>query len=241
MRKSTKFFCWTALILAVLATTWTACSKAGSTVTTSSVTYLSVIHGAPYTGAAAIYLNDTLITQSAGIGTGAFSPKYGTIRPGSYAVKFENATTDSILDQLSASPYDTLNFYTLLLYNNAGGGAAHALKIFDDFSTVTSTNAYYRFFNLAPDYPQVNLYLNGNQVQNNRATADNAVLNSFNAFQPLSPGSYTITIKDAATDSVIATSPGINLTAGNAYTVWVSGLKSVNNTKMSVNVLQASY
>ena len=246
MRKSTRFFCLTTVCLAILAFTWTSCSKAGSTTTTTSVTYLSVIHGAPYTPAATVYLNDTLITQSIGIATGAYSPKYGTIRPGSYTAKFKKAGTDSLLDQLAVSPYDTLNFYTLMLYNTVTGGVgtastAHALKIYDDFSGVTSSNVYYRFFDLTPDYSRVNLYLNGNLIQSNRTPADNAVDNGFNAFQPITPASYTITVKDATTDSVIATSPSVSLQAGNAYTIWVGGLKSVNNTQMSISVLQAAY
>ncbi|GGA87416.1 DUF4397 domain-containing protein [Puia dinghuensis] len=223
------------------------CSKAGSTTTTSAVTYLAVIHGAPYTSAATIYLNDTLITQTTGIATGAFSPKYGTIRPGSYAVKFKKAGTDSILDQLVSSSYDTLNFYTLLLYNsfNSGasvtGGTAHVLKIWDDFSSVTSANAYYRFFNLAPDYPQVSVYFNGLLTQSNRTPADNAANDGFNKFQPMTAANYTITVKNAVTDSVIATSPTVSLQAGNAYTIWLSGIKSSNNSGMSINVLQAQY
>jgi hypothetical protein len=204
----------------------------------SAVTYLSVIHGAPYTGAATVYLNDTLITQSAGINTGSFSPKYGTIRPGTYAAKFKKAGTDSVLDQLTASRYDTLGFYTLLLYNSADK-AAHVLKITDDYSGVGNLNAYYRFFNLAPDYPSVNVYFNGNLVQQARGQADNAYNNSLNGFQGIQAGSYVITVKDAATDSVIVTSPAWNLVAGNPFTVWITGLKS--NKTLSINILQAQY
>lgn len=246
MRKSTNFFGWTAIFLAILAVAGDSCTKATSNVKTSAVTYLSVIHGAPYTSAVTVYLNDTLITQTTGIPTGAFSPKYGTIRPGFYGAKFKKAGTDSVLDLLSTSSYDTLNFYTLLLYNKAGSTAAHVLKIFDNFSTVTAANAYYRFFNLAPDFPKVNLYLNGSLVQSNRLTADNAVDSVYSSFRSLSPATYNISVRNAETDSVIATASGISLTAGNAYTIWVSGLKSPNNSPtsnnpISVNVLQAAY
>jgi len=140
---------WTSLCLAFLALAGSGCSKAGSTTTVSAVTYLSIIQGAPISGGANVYLNDTLITPSA-FNPGTFSPKYGTIRPGSYTVKFKKSGTDSLFDQLVPSTYDTLNFYTLLLYNNTADKAAHALKIFDDFSSISNNNAYYRFFNLAP-------------------------------------------------------------------------------------------
>jgi hypothetical protein len=230
---------WTSLCLAILALVGTGCSKAGSTSTVSSVTYLSVIHGAPFSSAANVYLNDTLITPTA-IGTGAFSPKYGTIRPGSYGVKFKKSGYDSLFDQLVSSSFDTLNFYTLLLYNDAGGKAAHLLKIFDDFSGVSNNNnAYYRFFHLAPDWGSVNVTIGGSVVQSNRTPADNAVLSQFNAFQPIAAGGTVIKVTDAKTDSVLVVSGTINMGSGNPYTIWITGTRAQNN--LSINVLPAQY
>jgi len=229
------------LSVVILAFTLSGCSKAGSTTTVSSVTYLTLIHGAPYSPAASVYLNDTLITQSTGIATGAFSPRYGTIKPGAYTAKFKKAGTDSLFDQLLATTYDTLNFYTLLLYNDPGGKVAHALKIFDNYANVANNNnTYYRFFHLAPDYPRVNLYFNDNLVQPNRTPADNATNTDFNSFNAIAAANYVITVKDAATDSVIATTTqAVSLQAGNPYTIWVSGLKS--NKSAIISILQAQY
>jgi len=225
--------------LTVLVFTGSGCSKAGSTTTTSAVTYLSIIQGAPFSSAANVYLNDTLITNSA-FNPGTFSPKYGTIRPGNYSVKFKKAGTDSLFDQLVSSPYDTLNFYTLLLYNDATGKAAHALKIFDDFSSIANNNnAYYRFFNLAPDWPKVNFYIGGTLVQSNRTPADNAGNNSLNAFNAVAAGPIVLSVKDATTDSVLVTSPSLNMASGTPYTIWITGTKAQNN--LSINVLQAQY
>lgn len=228
---------WTSLCLAFFAVAGSGCSKAGST-TTSAVTYLSIIQGAPYTSAANVYLNDTLITNNA-FNPGTFSPKYGTIRPGSYSVKFKKAGTDSLFDQLVSSPFDTLNFYTLLLYNDANK-IAHALKIFDDFSTVANNSyAYYRFFNLAPDWPKVNFYIGGNLAQANRTPADNAVSNSLNNFNAIAAGPVVLSVKDATTDSVLVTSPSLTLASGTPYTVWITGTKVQKN--LSISVLQAQY
>jgi len=232
--------CWSTLFLAVLAVVGSGCSKAGSTTSSvSAVTYLSVIHGAPYSGPVTIYLNDTLVTPTA-INTGVFSPKYGTIRPGTYTTKFKKATNDSLLDQLAASKYDTLNFYTLLLYNDPGGKAAHCLKIVDDYSGVANTGyTYYRFFHLAPDFPKVNLYFDGGLMQQNRTPADNALNTNLDAFQQTQAGSYTVTVKDATTDSVVAKSNPLTFASGYPYTIWVTGTKAQNN--LSINVLQAQY
>ena len=230
---------WASLCLAFLALAGTGCSKAGSTTTTSAVTYLSIIQGAPFSSAANVYLNDTLITNSA-FNPGTFSPKYGTIRPGNYSVKFKKAGTDSIFDQLVSSTYDTLNFYTLLLYNDGLSTAAHALKIFDDFSGVANNNnAYYRFFNLAPDWPKVNFYLGSTLVQSNRTPADNAGNNSLNAFTAVASGPTVLSVKDATTDSVLVTSPSVTLASGTPYTIWITGTKAQNN--LSINVLQAQF
>lgn len=232
--------CWSTLCLAILAIAGSGCSKASSTTSSvSAVTYLSVIHGAPYSGAVTIYLNDTLVTPTA-INTGVFSPKYGTIRPGVYTTKFKKIASDSVLDQLPASKYDTLNFYTLLLYNDPGGKAAHCLKIMDDYSGVTTGSyAYYRFFDLAPDFAKVNLYFSGGLMQQNRTPADNALNTNLNSFSQTQAGSYTLTVKDATTDSVIAKSNPLNFNAGYPYTIWVTGTKAQNN--LSINVLQAQY
>jgi hypothetical protein len=214
------------------------CSKAGSTTTVSAVTYLTIIQGAPFSSAANVYLNDTLITPNA-FNPGTFSPKYGTIRPGSYAVKFKKSGTDSLFDQLASSPYDTLGFYTLLLYNNPTDKSAHALKIFDDFSGVSNNNTYYRFFNLAPDWPKVNFYIGSVLVQSNRTPADNTINNQLNTFNAVAAGPTVLTIKDANTDSVLVTSPSLTLASGTPYTIWITGTKAQNN--LSISVLQAQY
>jgi hypothetical protein len=239
--KRMRTFGWATLCFAISAFIWTGCTKAGSSSTTvSTVTYLSVIHGAPYTPAATVYLNDTLVTQTTGVATGAYSPKYGTIRPGNYGVKWKKAGSDSLLDQLSASKYDTLNFYTLLLYNDPQTKAAHALKIFDDYSGVSNNNnAYYRFFNLSPEYPAVNVYLNGVLSQSSRHPADNATSDLLNQFQPVQAGAYVVKVTDAKNDSLIVQTGTVNLLSGNPYTIWVTGVPSQKN--MSINVFQAQF
>ena len=229
---------WSSLCLLFLVVAGSGCSKAGST-TASAVTYLSIIQGAPYSSPANVFLNDTLITNNA-FSPGTFSPKYGTIRPGKYAVQFKKSGTDSLLDQLTASSYDTLNFYTLLLYNNSIDKNAHALKIFDDFSAVSSnSNTYYRFFNLAPDWPRVNFYIGGTLAQSNRTPADNAGNNQLNTFSAFASGPAVLTVRDANTDSVLVTSPSLNLLPGTPYTIWITGTKAQNN--LSINLLQAQY
>jgi hypothetical protein len=241
MRKSTRNFLSAASFLVILSSLEMSCSKTGSAMSTTPVTYLTLINEATYTGAASVYLNDTLATPSSGIAAGTFSTKYGTILPGYYNVKFTTATTDSVLSAIPSSDYDTLNFYTLILYNTAGGATAQSAKIYDNFSTLSSIDANYRFFNLSPDEPKVDLYLNNTIVSSNRLTADNVTTNLYNSFQPTPQGSYLITIKVAGKDSVIATGSNVAMTNGNAYTIFLSGNIGSSSTPLQVNVLQASY
>lgn len=235
MRNSKKQLFWVAA-LGVLGAGWAACTKTGSSFTTTPVTYVSILNQAPYGPTADVYLNDTLATGTSGVGSGTFSSRYGSIRPGDYQVKFKKNGKDSLLDALPTSRFDTLNFYTLVLYNNPDH-TVKALKIHDDFSQISQTSANYRFFNLSPDAANVDLFVNEVAVQTGRGPADNVIYDSFNAFSSTAPGTYTIKVKAAGKDSVLATLPNATMVGGNVYTIFLSGVTK----NMSINVLQASY
>jgi hypothetical protein len=242
MRKKAGKFYRQAALWAFLATAFAGCVKNGATITTNAVTYLSVIHGAPYAGLANVYLNDTLVTSQSGITPGTYSHKYGTIRPGSYDVKFEETGADSILAEIPTSAFDTLAFYTLLLYNNAGGGPSYAAKILDDFSQVANNGStYVRFWNLCPDVPSVDLYFDSLQVQSGRGTADNITNTLYNQFQQAAPGTYDLTVRIAQTDTVVVTSLNVKLLGGNAYTIFATENRGTTPVTFELNVLQAAY
>lgn len=239
MSKILKQFLWASTI-GLIATGMTGCVKSSSPVTVSPVSYVSVMNEAPYGVPVDIYFNGTLVSPTGGIAPGRYSSAYGSLKPGSYTVAFKKAGTDSIVYQLPASNYDTSAFYTLILYNvNADSTAMQAAKIEDDFSQVTTSEAYYRFFNLSPDAPSANLSFNNQLAQNNRTPADNILTNTaYDTFLPLAGGTYTIQVQNAATDSLLASSPQLALHSGDVYTIFLSGtIKS----GLSLNVLQAVY
>jgi hypothetical protein len=242
MNKSFQQFAPLAIVfLFVLFIGGSGCSKPGSSLSVNPVSYLSIINEATYTGTAQVYFDNTLITVQQGISAGTYSTQYGTIKPGTYDIKFVNATVDTVMGSIPGATFDTLNFYTLILYNPAGGGSAsQAAKIWDDFSTISTVSTNYRFFNFCPDYPGVDLYLNNNLVQSGRTTADNVANQTLNSFQAINPGSYTVTVKKAGTDSVIATTTGA-LLQGNAYTLFLGGNIKSTYTPVQISVLQASY
>ncbi len=223
----------TAMLLAMVS----GCSKAS--VKPSIATNLSVMNLAPSVPATTIYLNDTLATADTGIATGQFSTAYAPLGPRSYDIKFKDPKTDSLIYDLASSDYAAGSYYTIILYNNPGSTAAQATKILDDFSTASASWANYRFFNMCPGYPHVDFYMNGVNVQSNRGTADNVTNTTYNSFQNMTPTDYNLEVKVAGTDSLIASSTGVNLAAGGVYTIFFSGQKGSGSNPLTITALAA--
>ncbi|HET6254845.1 MAG TPA: DUF4397 domain-containing protein [Puia sp.] len=223
----------------VFVLTGAGCVKSSPGVTVTPVCYVSVMNEAPYGTATDIYFNGTQVSANGGIPPETFSAQYGSVKPGTYTVDFKKTGTDSLLYDLPAVSYDTSNFYTLIFYNTAPKSpAVSAARILDDFSSVTATNAYYRFFNLSPDMPSVNLYLNGSIAQINRTPADNIANLTYDEFTPVNPTVYSIQAKDVNTDSVLASLNSTPFAAGSVYTIILEGTSAGGVT---LTVLPAQY
>jgi hypothetical protein len=221
------------------------CTKSGATVASGAniATYVTVMNLAPYAPTVDIYLNDTLVSPPTGVPPGKYSTQYGQLKPGVYDVKFKKYSTDSLISEIPASSFDATNFYTLVLYNTQpGGGAAGAFKIHDDFSKVSPASANYRFLNLSPDAPAVDLYFDSTVSQSGQAPTNSNASNlvSTTTFQPIAPATYTLQIKATGTDSVLASLNNVILKAGNVYTIFLAGKDRYYNS-LSINVLTAVY
>jgi len=215
------------------------CMKTGSSSQNSNnVSFVTLMHMAPYSSSTEVYFNGDKKTSA--IAAGTFSTSYGQVTPGSYAVTFKVAGKDSVLSSIPSDTYDSLGFYTLVLFNRADSSIG-SIKIDDDFSNLSLSNANYRFFNYCPDAPSVDLVLNSSTVQSGRHTADNEYGSYYNAFQSITTGGYSVTVKKSGTDSVIATLPSVTLQAGAVYTIFLAGKKGSSTNPISVNVLQAAY
>jgi hypothetical protein len=229
------------LVVALVVGTLASCMKTGTGNNSNSnnVSFITLMHMAPYSPSMEVYFNG--IKQTSAIPAGTFSTSYGKVTPGDYEIKFQVAGSDSVLSVLSASPFDSLGFYTLILFNKVDSSVG-SMKIVDDYSSLSLTAANYRFFNLSPDAPTVDLAMNSSLAQTGRGLADNYYGGSyFNSFQPVAAGSYSLQAKKAGTDSVVATSNSVNLQAGAAYTIFLSGKKNSSTNPITLNVLQAAY
>jgi Domain of unknown function (DUF4397) len=232
-----------ALLLAFAMCGWAGCTKMSANSATpgasNEVTYLVLMNLAPYSPSTEIYLND--VKATAAVAPGSYSTSYATLKPATYDVKFKVAGGDSIRSEIPTSPYDSLKFYTLILYNDGINGPTKSLKIFDDYSAVTANSAYYRFFHLCPEAPQVDLYMNGNLVLPARTTTDVITNTSYTQFSTLTAGSYNVSVKKAGTDSVLYALPNSSFLPGNAYTIFLSGSAANATDPIGLTILKAAY
>jgi len=227
-------FYWCSIILLILFT-GSGCTKPGVTTSQTQVAYVSIMNLAAYGSPVDIFFNGNLVSPAGGIAPGQVSTQYGQLKPGSYTIDFKKTGTDSLLYELPASQFDTTTFYTLILYNTmAGSTAVSAVRILDNFSQVNGTSSYYRFFDMTPDAPNVNLYLDGSIAQTNRMPADNVNDQSYQQFLGISPGDHTLQVQNAATDSVLGTQNNYPFAAGYVYTVYLTGASSKG---LTLNVL----
>jgi Domain of unknown function (DUF4397) len=232
------------LVLAMAICGWAGCSKMSTNTAPSNneVTYLTLMNLAPYSPPTEIYLND--IKSTSAVAPGNYSTAYARLQPETYDVKFKVAGGDSLLSEIQPSAYDSLNFYTAILYNDGVNGAAKSVKIFDDYSAVTANSSYYRFFQMCPEVPAADLYLNGTLVQPGRMPADIINNTSYTEFQTLTAGSYNVSVKKAGTDSVLYSLSNAPFLPGNAYTIFLSGTAGTggNTTDpIGLSILKAAY
>src|SRR5882724_8993379 len=82
--------------------TMAGCMKTGTSSSNSNnVSFITLMHMAPYSSSMEVYFNGT--KQTSAIGAGAFSTSYGKVSPGAYDVKFKVAGSDSVLSALPST------------------------------------------------------------------------------------------------------------------------------------------
>jgi hypothetical protein len=209
-------------VLAFVSVALNGCIKNTASSTAAPKTYISLLHLAPWAPAVEVYFNDK--QASSAINAGTVASSYSALDPGVYAIGFKKAGSDSVVASLSTSLYDSSEYSTLLLYNldSTHVGAA---KIADDYSMLTTDKSFFRFFHLAPELDDVDLYFDNTLVSSGRSYADNVSVSYYNQFSAFTPGTVNLTVKKAGADSVIATLGSVNLSPFNAFTIYLRGKK----------------
>jgi hypothetical protein len=202
--------------------------------------FISLLHLAPSGPSLEVYLNDN--KSSAAILPGAISSAYSAITPGMFTIALKKAGSDSVVASLPALVYDSLQFYTLLIYNDQPT-TVKAVRIFDDFSVISGNSAYYRFFQMSPNLGMdVDLYMDNVKIESSRQYADNVTMDFYNEFFPKEAGNHSFQVRKAGTDSLIVQS-NTTLTERNAFTIILKGMAPTSPATtgtLQLTVLQAA-
>jgi len=242
MRKAKLQAIYLMIFFISLGSGFTSCTKVGASgVNTSgpAFSYITTMNLAPYGDSAYVYFGGNEYPGGA-IPVGSYSTSYFKVASGSFDVEFKTPSSDSLLAEIPSSPFDSLGFYTLIVYNDSSNGIAKAAKITDNFSNVTNDSAYIRFFNLSPDMPSVDLYINSTKVQSARTPADNILNTFYNNFQAIPNGYYTIEAKQAGTNIVVGTVLNGSLLNGQVYTIFLEELHGNSGNSFGLSILQFS-
>lgn len=216
------------------------CLKETASTTPTPKTYMSLMHLAPRAPAIQVFFNGSSDAASGSIASGTVASAYSPLDVGAYGISFKKAGSDSVVASLSTALYDSLEYYTLLLYNidSTHVGAA---RIRDDYSVLTADRAYYRFFHMSPDIGPVDVYFDNSMIDVGRQHADNTQGDYYNQYTATTPNTYNITVKKSGSDSVIAQNNAVFLAQGQAYTIYLKGIKGgAGNNQISLGVLQAA-
>ena len=233
------------LSMALVATAFllSGCLKSSDTTTpTPPKAYVSIMHLAPTGPSLDVFFSGTTDKKVSNepFAPGNVTSIYNAIDKGAFAVKFKKAGSDSIVAEVPLAQYDSLNFYTIFVYNTQSGGAVSAIRIRDDFSQLTPNKPYYRFFHASPNTAAVDLYIDNVKIQSGRMHADNVSHETLNRFQETNPGIHSVQVKLAGTDTAIATLNTVDLLDGNVYTFYLRGLDGGTGTsQLSIGVLRA--
>ncbi len=221
----------------------TGCLKKSDVAYDEVKTYLSIMHLASSAPAAEVYINNNRETNS--LNPGSVFQYYAGTSPGQLEIKFKKASTDSLIAAMPVTYYDSLRFYSIILFNDPQNTrAVRAIRIEDDFSGVKADQTSLRFLNMSPDIASVSFSINDELVSADRMNADIANNAYLRSFQNYLPGNYTIRAKLAGTDSVLVQTSA-QLTSGNAFTILLQGVSNntgnlANSSKLKLVVLRAT-
>ena len=214
------------------------CVKSGTQQPVPANSYVSVMHLAPSAPSLDIYFDDEKVSNNP-FTPGSVSGAYNSVDIGSFAIKFKKSGSDSTVATVSTALYDSLRYYTILIYNLQANGPAQAVRIEDDFSAVVLTKPVYRFFHASPNTGGIDLYMDNVKIESGRLASDNTT-GSFNNFRETVTGLHTFQVKLAGTDSVIVTRNDLELGSGNAYTLFLKGLRNGSgNNALALEMLRA--
>jgi hypothetical protein len=112
--------------------------------------------------------------------------------------------------------------------------ALEFLQIKDDLSFPAAGKSKVRFGNLSPDAAAMSLEIVGDTTQ-----FANKAYKSFTAFKNITPGKFTLNLKNNTTNTVVATMANVELLPNKVYTIWAKGLTAatIEAQKLGIHVI----
>ena len=204
-------------------------------------TFLSIMHLAPTAPSLDVFFDEKKVSNMP-FDPGHVTPQYNPVDKGIYSIRFKKASADSLVADVGQEKYDSLTYYTILLYNLITDGPVRGIRIKDDYANVVSdlTKPYYRFFHTSPNTGPVDLYIDTIKIQSGRVHADNAASGNLNKFVGTLVDVHRIEVREAGTSTVLASQDNVYLQAGHAYTFYLSGLTGgTGNKELKLGILPA--
>jgi hypothetical protein len=212
----------------------TSCLKTDNSAYTPPTALLSFIQASPDEPPLDFFLNSNKV--NAGSLYFGDNIEYVSAFAGARTAYFYTAgTTTPIL----SAPI-TLNqgiAYSLFLAGKST--SPEVLLLTDTLNKPSTGNASVRFVNLSPDAPAVDLAVQGGSV-----LVANRSYKGFSTFVPVpAQSNYTFVVRQAGTNTVLATLSNVPMVSGTVYTIWFGGLvaSTGNNDKLSANIITNAY
>jgi len=221
--------------LCLIAIALSSCLKDNNTYYNPPVALVTVVQAAPDQPSIDFYLDGNKVNQTPVVYGGGidYFKAYAGKRN---AIFYSTGTSTKIFsDTVNLNP----NYvYSLFLANKPS--SLELVMLTDSISQPTSNNANIRFVNLSPDAPAVDLGVKGSA-----AIITNKAYKGYSSFLPiLGNTNYTFEVRQAGTNTVLATLPAQNISSGSVYTIYFYGLATPTNSGdgLTVNIMNnASY
>jgi hypothetical protein len=205
------------------------------------------VHAASDAAGVNFFINNAKISAGSAVGSGiayagAFpGTNYSILASGSSTLRVVVPSTPTVPESLlltSDLSTETNKYYTVAFAGVAPNYEAVAIN--DDLSGITfDSKSYVRFVNLIHNSTNklnvvATISTGSPAVITSTVIAQNVSYKDASVFIPLEPGDYTITLKDAKTDAVVATAGATaKLLAGNRiYTLFARGQIGQTGTKI---------
>lgn len=176
----------------------------------STLARFRAINAGPQAGTVNVLLDGSPLNSGV---TFPSATTYNTVPSGSRTIAFEAAATPGAILASVTTLLAPATDYSIFLGGNAGANSATVLTD----TNLATTDVRVRFVNASPDAPALQILANDTVVVSSLGS------NAGSGYSTLAAGNYNITMRNAATGTVLQTVNGITLSSGQTDTIYVVG------------------